>query len=217
MLKAIFIDHMGTLIFEKSEYSSKLIDECVENSLMDDPQELYCLFMKKHDELLKKYNGEHYKKEYDIVLETFAFLQKEIQLKGDPHHYANMLVYHWTHAPAYDDAYDFFDQCPLPIYIITNNDTCYVQESMKALELHPKGIISSEMTHYYKPEKEMFEKALEITKLKPEEGVYIGDSYNKDIEAAKAIGMRAFLIGHQQCLDPQVTVIESLLDVFHYL
>lgn len=217
MLKAIFIDYMGTLIFSESEYSSQLVNECVENSLMKDPAKLNQLFMRKHDELLTKYNGEDYQKEYDIVLETFAFLQKEIQLKGDIHHYADMLVYHWTHAPAYDDAYDFFDQCPLPIYIITNNDTCYVEESMNALELHPKGIITSEITHYYKPAKEMFEKALEITKLKPEEGVYIGDSYNKDIEAAKAIGMRSFLIGHQQCSDPQVTVIESLLDVFRYL
>ena len=56
-----------------------------------------------------------------------------------------------------------------------------------------------------------------MTKLKPEEVVYIGNNYKKDILAAKAIGMRAFLIGKTNCDDSQVTTIESLLDVFEYL
>ena len=88
---------------------------------------------------------------------------------------------------------------------------------MKNLELKPKGIISSETTHYYKPAKEMFEKALEITKLKASEAVYIGDSYNKDMQSAKSVGMRAFLIGHKDIEDPDITCIDSLLDVFEYL
>ena len=217
MLKAIFIDHMGTIIFEKSKYSLQLMNECIENCDLDDVEELNTLFIQKHDELLGQYNGDNYKKEYDIVLETMQYLQEKVNLKGDIHHYADMLVYHWTHVNAYEDTYDFFDQCPLPVYILTNNDTYYVEESIKALKLKPKGIISSEMTHYYKPSKEMFKKALAMTKLKPEEVVYIGNNYKKDILAAKAIGMRAFLIGKTNCDDSQVTTIESLLDVFEYL
>ena len=127
------------------------------------------------------------------------------------------MIQHLIHTPAYDDTYDFFAQWPLPIYIITNNDSQYVEENMKNLELSPKGIISSETTHYYKPAKEMFEKALEITKLKPSEAVYIGDSYNKDMQSAKSVGMRAFLIGHKDIQDPEVTCIDTLLDVFEYL
>ena len=66
-------------------------------------------------------------------------------------------------------------------------------------------------------DKEMFEKALEITKLKASEAVYIGDSYNKDMQSAKSVGMRAFLIGHKDIQDPEVTCIDTLLDVFEYL
>lgn len=217
MLKAIFVDHMGTLVYEQSEYLEALIKKCVTNSSEKNPQTIANIWSQKHDELLNKYSGENYKKEYSIALEAFESLQKDIHLQGDSHDYVNMLTEHWMHTPAYDDSYDFFEQCPLPIYIITNNDTYYVEESMKNLELKPKGIISSEMTHYYKPAKEMFEKALEMTKLNPDETIYIGDSYNKDMQAAKAVGMRAFLIGKQNIDDPQVTVLESLLDVFQYL
>lgn len=217
MLKAIFIDHMGTLVHEESEYIDALIQKCVENSDNKDPKKIATMWYQKHDELLKQYNGENYKKEYDIALEVFEFMKDELQISGDSHEYCELLTQHWIHTPAYDDSYDFFEQCPLPIYIITNNDTYYVQESMKNLELEPKGIITSEMTHYYKPAKEMFEKALEITKLKADEAIYIGDSLNKDMEAAKSVGMRAFLIGQSHTDDPHITTLESLLDVFQYL
>ena len=36
---------------------------------------LHDLWQKKHDALLKKYNGENFKKEYDIVLEAFDDLK----------------------------------------------------------------------------------------------------------------------------------------------
>lgn len=217
MLKAIFIDHMGTLVYEQSEWLTKLMDVCVENSKEKDAQKIGELWYQKHDELIAQYNGENYKKEYDIALETFEKIKDEIGLEGDSHQYCDLLVQHWIHTPAYDDSYDFFEQCPLPIYIITNNDLTYVEESMKNLELEPKAIISSETTHYYKPAKEMFEKALEITKLKADEAVYIGDSYNKDMQSAKSVGMRAFLIGHKDIDDPEITCIDTLLDVFEYL
>lgn len=217
MLKAIFIDHMGTLVYEESEYLKTLIEKCVNHSMEKDPQKIINTWYQTHDKLLKEYNGENYKKEYDIVLEAFEIMKEKIQLQGDSKEYCDLLTQHWMHTPAYDDTYDFFEQCPLPIYIITNNDTHYVEESMKNLELEPKGIISSEMTHYYKPAKEMFEKALELTKLHADEAVYIGDSLNKDMEAARSVGMRAFLIGNEKTDDLQITVLESLLDVFQYL
>lgn len=217
MLKAIFIDHMGTLVYEQSEWLTKLLDLCAEKSNEKDTQRIGKLWNQKHDELIQQYNGENYKDEYSIILEAFESMKEQIGLQGDSHQYCDLLVQHWIHTPAYDDSYDFFEQCPLPIYIITNNDICYVEESMKNLELEPKGIISSETTHYYKPAKEMFEKALEITKLKPSEAVYIGDSYNKDMQSAKSVGMRAFLIGHKDIQDPEVTCIDTLLDVFEYL
>ena len=44
--------------------------------------------------------------------------------------------------------------------------------------------------------------------------VYIGDSLNKDMEAAKAVGIRAFLIGKEKTDDPDIQSLESLLRCF---
>ena len=151
MIKAVLIDHMGTLVYEQSEYLEKLMSECVKNCPDCDSQTITKYWFTKHDELLKKYNGENYKTEYQIACEAFECTKAELGLLGDSQHYTDMLAEHWKNTPAFDDAYDFFAKCQLPIYILTNNDTKYVEESMNRLELQPKAIISSEMTHYYKP------------------------------------------------------------------
>ena len=40
MLKAIFIDHMGTLVYEQSEWLTKLLDLCAEKSNEKDTQRI---------------------------------------------------------------------------------------------------------------------------------------------------------------------------------
>lgn len=214
MIKAIMLDHMGTLVHESSEYLDELLKECVKNCPVKDPKKIFGYWFHKHDELLKQYNGENYKTEYQIAKETFDEIKAEFGLTGDSADYADMLIEHWVHAPAFDDAYDFFDKCQLPIYILTNNDTKYVEESMHNLKLKPQGIISSETTHYYKPAKEMFMKALDIIGLKANEVIYIGDSLGKDILAAQELGIQTYYIGKGKVDDSSVNVIETLLDIF---
>lgn len=217
MIKAILIDHMGTLVYEQSEYLEKLMEECNKNCPDHNSLEITDYWYQKHDELLKIYNGENYKTEYEIACEAFDWTKKEMGLIGDSVYYTSLLAEHWKNTPAFQDAYDFFEQCQLPIYILTNNDTEYVLESMKRLELKPQGIISSEMTRYYKPAKETFIKALEIMGLEPQEVIYIGDSLGKDMIAAKEIGIQPYFIGKEVVEDKSIKVIESLLDVFKYI
>lgn len=217
MIKAILIDHMGTLVYEQSEYLEKLMKECDENCPDYDSQTITKCWFEKHDELLKLYNGENYKTEYEIAKEAFDWVINEKGLLGDSSYYTDLLTEHWKNTPAFQDAYDFFEQCQLPIYILTNNDTDYVLESMKRLELKPQGIISSEMTRYYKPAKEAFEKALEIMELAPHEVMYIGDSLGKDIFSAKELGIQTCFIGKETVDDQSIQVVDSLLDVFQYI
>lgn len=217
MIKAILIDHMGTLVQEKSEYLDELLNECERNCTDYDAKTVTKRWYEVHDELLKKYNGENYKTEYEIVCEAFDIVKEELGLTGESTYYTDILAKHWVNTPAFEDAYDFFEQCQLPIYILTNNDTEYVLESMKRLELKPQGIISSEMTRYYKPAKETFEKAIEIIGVEPDEVIFIGDSLNKDMYAAKEVGIQPYFIGKEKVEDESIQVIESLLDVFKYI
>lgn len=214
MIKSILIDHMGTLVKNESEYIDELLCQCIENSDLTDKKEAMTAFMNKHDELIMLYNDDNYKKEYDIALEVFEWEKDMYHLKGSASDYCNQLVEHWKYAPAFDDTYDFFQDVSLPVYILSNNDTCYIEESMKYHGFHPRGIISSEMTRCHKPAMNMFLQALDIVGLPADEILYVGDSYTKDIETAQKLGMKTLLIGDYH---DGIQTIETLRDVKMYL
>jgi putative hydrolase of the HAD superfamily len=45
-----------------------------------------------------------------------------------------------------------------------------------------------------KPHPEIFQRALALLETEPEDAAMIGDSYEDDIEGARALGMKAFLL-----------------------
>ena len=82
---------------------------------------------------------------------------------------------------------------------------------MKIKGLHPAGIISSEMAGACKPNKLIFEKALQISGVKPEEAIHIGDSITSDVEPAKALGITPVYISRKEPVELSgVRVIRSL-------
>ena len=106
----------------------------------------------------------------------------------------------WVHAPLFDDVKPFFERSELPIYVLSNDDLCYLEESMKLKDLQPAGIISSEMANACKPNKLIFEKALEVSGVKPEEAIHIGDSITSDVEPAKEIGITPVYISRKEAV-----------------
>ena len=108
----------------------------------------------------------------------------------------------------------FHERCGLPIYVITNNGVQYVKKSMQEKGLHPAGIISADMVRAYKPHKEIFDKALEISGCKPEEVVHIGDSYMSDVQGALEAGIQPILVSREKTREyPGVTVVRTLNEI----
>jgi putative hydrolase of the HAD superfamily len=60
-------------------------------------------------------------------------------------------------------------------------------------------VVAYEDTGRKKPDKAPFEAALKKLKVKPEEAVMVGDWYERDVEGAKKLGMKAVLIGKAHC------------------
>lgn len=217
-MKAVFIDHMGTIVNPHSKYAYALIKECYENSRADNMEEMEKFWFSKHEELLKRYNGNQYKEEYEIALETFELVKQEIGLQGDAAHYCEILTQHWMYAPVFEDVSTFFTDCPLPIYLVTNNDTKYIEESMHYLGLKPTGIITSQTAGCYKPQKGIFEKALEISGCGASEAIHIGDSMESDIEGATGASIQALLLDRTGEQHPEhVSVIHSLAEVLKFI
>lgn len=197
MIKAVFIDYMGTLVSETSPYTEKVIGRCFMNSGAKSPGEVAKFWFGKHDELLAGSNAPNYQSEYDISVKTFEIAMEHYGFTDDAHDMCAMLEQHWVNAPAFEDTAVFFESCPVPVYVVTSTDSNYVEAAMRNLKLCPTGIISSEMAQYYKPRKEIFEFALHTAGCIADEVVHIGDSVYADVQGARNAGITPWLLDRE--------------------
>ena len=142
----------------------------------------------------------------------------KMKLKGDFEYLKSTWEKSWIFAPLFDDVKPFFEKCPCPIYVITNDGTKYIKQSMEDKGLNPVGIISAEDVRAFKPHSEIFEEALRVSGRKADEVVHIGDSVFSDVKGAIASGIRPILVDRknsQEC--DEAIVVDSLIKIIDIL
>ena len=166
MIKAVFLDYTGTIIEEGGPDGMEMLKRCYRNSYKDS-----------------------YITEDEIVDRALEECARKIHLKENFEELHRLCQRFWMYAPAFPDSAEFFEKCRVPIYVISNNGLSYVEEGMRDKDLHPAGIICGDMVRAYKPHREIFQKALEVSGLGPEEVIHIGDSVTSDVAGAAAAGL----------------------------
>lgn len=75
----------------------------------------------------------------------------------------------------------------MPICIVSNIDNCFIEDAFSFCGWQFGNIITSEMCRAYKPNKVVFQKALDKLGLKRHEVLHIGDSISIDFAGANNI------------------------------
>lgn len=218
MIKAVFLDYTGTMVREDGDYTKLLIKFFMENSDVNDPVKV----VKDVWKLVKQYEESSYLDSFvtenGIVEKIIDYYVSNHGLKGDFEYLKKTWEKSWIYAPLFDDVKNFFDNCPVPIYIMTNDGKKYLEMSMEDKGLNPAGIISAEDVRAFKPHKEIFEEALRVSGVSKEEAVVIGDSIVSDVNGAKGCGIKAILLdrkGDAVCED--ATVVKSLKEALRII
>ena len=71
-------------------------------------------------------------------------------------------------------------------------------------------VVTSAATGAAKPDPVIFLRALELAGAEPGEAVHVGDSFDKDIEGARAVGIRAIFIAREGRPPAGIEAVESL-------
>ena len=211
MIKAYFLDYTGTMVKEDEPYTRQLLEYFVNHSNIKDPKEVLKVVWEMVKDLEAKSYGDSFIKNDEKVDRILDYCVKEYGLNGDLDHMHEIWRKVWVHAPLFEDVKPFFERSKLPIYVLSNDDLSYLEESMKIKGLNPAGIISAEMAHACKPNRAIFEKAMEVVGVKPDEVMHIGDSVTSDIEPAKLLGIMPVYISRAKEVKLEgVRVIRSL-------
>ena len=189
MTKAIFMDYTGTLVKDDEPNTRELLKYFISHSDLKDPSVILRIVWGKIKELELELKGKKFLRNDDRIDIILDFCVKNCGLRGDLKLMHEMWQKIWVYAPIYDDVKPFFETAKLPIYILSNDDLVYLEQSMKINRLAPAGIISAEMSRACKPNREIFDTALKIAGVSPDEAVHIGDSLVSDVRAAQAVGI----------------------------
>ncbi|MEY8285724.1 HAD family hydrolase [Lachnospiraceae bacterium 50-23] len=218
MIKSIFIDYTGTIIQEKGDDLEKIVLRIWKNSNFKNPEEITASWWNQLKMMEEKSFGDTFLTEDEIVDHLLRTFEEEAGLVDDFSELHKLFQRFWMYAPIFEDVEEFFEKCPLPIYVITNNGVCYVQECLKHNCLKAAGIISGELARAYKPHKELFEYALKVCGCNAEEVIHIGDSIASDVKGALTAGITPILIdrsGTSKC--PECRVVNKLTEVLELL
>ena len=218
MIKAVFIDYMGTTVDERSPEMAEIVRRICKHSGVPDPKQVQRFILDTRRRYEMGSYLDTYLTEDEIVDRLIRDMETQIELTDEPDTLRGLIRSHWVNAPVFPDARAFLERCPVPIYIITNNGMPYMERALERNGLRPAGVISADTVRAYKPHREIFDEALRLSGCTTDDAVHIGDSYDTDVMGARVAGIKSVLLlrGRAQT-HGDVDAADDLTQVFKLL
>lgn len=214
MAEAIFIDFYGTVVFEDGENVTKISRILYETGNAESVGAIGNYWWNRFKTLCENAYGDNFRTQRDLEIQAMKDTIEYFSSTADVIKLSNEMFEYWMAPPIFEEAKEFFEKCPVPIYIVSNIDRDDILKAIAFHGLKPAEVFTSEDAKSYKPRKELFEMALTSAGLKPEQVIHIGDSLSSDVKGAKALGIKALWVNRSGKEVPEgVVSISNLLEV----
>ena len=214
MIKAIFVDFYGTIVHEDGEIVSKISKMIYESGQAQSAAEVDGFWWRDFQNMFNNAYGDNFETQRTLEEQSIAHTIEKYGATLDAKELSRWMFEHWVKPPIFGEAKDFFNMCPVPIYVVSNIDTADVIQAINYHHLNPAGVFTSEDAKSYKPRKELFELALLKTGLKASEVIHVGDSISSDVKGAAALRIRALWLNRFGKEVPEgVEYITNLMEV----
>lgn len=153
-------------------------------------------------ELLGREVDNKLKYEYDVLYEAHKSNSAVFRSLGQPagywiEHYeaADLSNYYKPNAEVSESLVKIAGKYEISLF--TNNKRAVLEKTLKNIEIDIalfSKVLTGDLIKERKPHPHGFEVMLEMSGLKPEEVLYIGDRYHVDLEPAQNLGMQGALV-----------------------
>jgi len=134
--------------------------------------------------------------ERDTLIETVAPWATNIDVTM----YIDRLNSYLGQPVLFDEVREVLADVHLPVCIVSNADEAELQKALAHHQLKFDWVVSSELAGSYKPDRRIFDFALERTGFSPERVMHVGDSLHSDVEGAHRAGLQAAWVQRSQRL-----------------
>lgn len=197
MIKAVFFDIDDTL-YDTSGFA-KLARKAALNAMIDaglplSSDDAYTLLRKIIDEY-----GSNYDKHFNVLTKRVFGEEKPLLIALGMITYHNVKFALLRLFPQTKRTLIYLKQRGYVLGVISNGKTIKQWEKLIRLDLHPffDYVITSEEAGVEKPDKRIFELALEKMGCEAEESIMIGNKFSEDIMGALNAGMSAVLVNSE--------------------
>lgn len=225
MDKAIFFDIDGTLLDTPSfaELARKAaIDVMIENGLPSTKNEAY--------ELLKEIiveKGSNYSKHFNVLTKMICGKENHLLIALGMITYHNVKFALLRPFPKTMEVLVYLKNKGYKLGVISNGITIKQWEKLVRLDIHYffDEVITSEEVGFEKPEKEIFEEAMDRMECSAENSLMIGNKVEIDIMGAVHAGMSAILVNPdlvdsvslKALENSDIEIIETIGDLYKIL
>lgn len=216
MIKAVFLDFYGTVVHEDGAVIKEITRIIMETGKVDDKSQIGAFWWNEFQTMFMNSYGSAFEKQRTLEYKSLEKTLTRFQSDASAAELSEKMFAHWVKPPIFDESKEFFETCPVPIFIVSNIDTADIMSALQYHGLNPAGVFTSEDAKSYKPRKELFQLALSSVKLGADEVVHIGDSLSSDVKGASALGIHTIWVNRSRREVPVgVTSIANLLEACH--
>ncbi len=126
---------------------------------------------------------------YEWEVESLRLTLAELGVAPDPEPLVARLERYWRDPPVYDDAIEFLSSVDLPVCCVSNADTKPLLTAIERHKLRFDAIVTSEDARSYKPNAEIFRRAVRALGTDTDALVHVGDSLHSDVGGASSLGI----------------------------
>ena len=130
---------------------------------------------------------------------AFAAAFEELNLKGDAMAASQKSIDDLGTRPLYPEATEALSILGQSrrLAVISNADDAYLNPVVSRIPVRMGAVISSEALQCYKPDRRLFDAAVNRLGVQPSECAYVGDRQFEDVMGSRTVGMTAIWINRQ--------------------
>lgn len=200
--KAILLDFFGTVV--KEDYVPKICEKIsASSSMKPDVAEIRLFWSNSYAELCSQSVGPLFKTQKELERIILQNILQRFRSELDIDGLSQFLFQCWARPSIFPESKVILSQCNIPICLVSNIDNYELKSAIKYHNLNFDYVVTSEDCQSYKPNKELFDKALSLLGLNSKEVLHIGDSLSSDVAGAQLSGIPVLWVNRNNKPIPQ--------------
>ena len=200
--KAILLDFFGTVVQE--DFVPIICKKISASSYMKpDVTEISSFWGTSYAQLCSQCVGALFKNQKELERIILQNILQRFHSELDIDGLSQFLFQCWARPSIFPESKVILSQCNIPICLVSNIDNYELKSAIKYHNLNFDYVVTSEDCRSYKPNKEMFNKALSLLGLNSKEVLHIGDSLSSDVAGAKLSGIPVLWVNRNNKPIPQ--------------